>query len=136
AAARCWSSIPSSANCLNSCSATAIAWYRAKNWNGTSGEKYRPTPTYCALTSTACATPSTNTTNRSCSIPCTVPGTACMTPAKPWRTTLRARIILALVLIVTVMSTLLAYGVLEIKNRLEAIVLGDTVRTQLVDLQQ
>ncbi|HWK53748.1 MAG TPA: HAMP domain-containing sensor histidine kinase [Hyphomicrobiales bacterium] len=59
-----------------------------------------------------------------------------MTPAEPWRTTLRLRIILALVLIVTTMSTLLAYGVLEIKNRLEATVLADTVRIQLVDLQQ
>jgi len=58
-----------------------------------------------------------------------------MTRAETWRTSLRLRIILALVLIVTTMSTLFAYGVLEIKSKLEEVILGDTVRDQLVALE-
>lgn len=58
-----------------------------------------------------------------------------MTRAETWRTSLRFRIILALVLIVTTMSTLFAYGVLEIKAKLEEVILRDTVRDQLVALE-
>jgi signal transduction histidine kinase len=58
-----------------------------------------------------------------------------MTHVDSWRTSLRLRIVLALVLIVTTMSTLFAYGVLEIKAKLEEVILGDTVSTQLDVLQ-
>ena len=58
-----------------------------------------------------------------------------MTRAESWPTSLRLRIILALVLIVTTMSTLFAYGVLEIKSKLEEVILRDTVRNQLVALE-
>jgi signal transduction histidine kinase len=58
-----------------------------------------------------------------------------MTRVDSWRISLRLRIILALVLIVTTMSSLFAYGVLEIKSKLEAVVFGDMVRNQLDALQ-
>ncbi|MDR2213261.1 MAG: HAMP domain-containing histidine kinase [Pseudomonadales bacterium] len=58
-----------------------------------------------------------------------------MTHVKTWRLSLRLRIILALVLIATAMSTLLAYGSLEIKARLEEVIFGDIVRDEFSSLQ-
>ncbi|MDR0781040.1 MAG: HAMP domain-containing histidine kinase [Pseudomonadales bacterium] len=58
-----------------------------------------------------------------------------MTRVDSWRLNLKLRIILALVLITTTMSSLFAYGVLEIKSKLEAAVFGETVRNQLHALQ-
>lgn len=50
---------------------------------------------------------------------------------KQYTISLRSRIILALVIIVTVTSTLFAVGVLQIKQQLEEVIFGDMVKEQL-----
>jgi signal transduction histidine kinase len=50
-------------------------------------------------------------------------------------TSLRSRIVIALVIITTVMSFLLAIGVLQIKDRLEEVIFGQTVQDQFEILQ-
>lgn len=52
------------------------------------------------------------------------------------KTSLRSRLILALVVIVTLTSTLFAGGVILIKQQLEAVIFGDMVRDQLQVLSQ
>lgn len=51
-----------------------------------------------------------------------------------YKTSLRARIILALVLIVTVTSSLFAFGVLFMKEKLEEVIFDSMVRSQLDEL--
>jgi len=53
-----------------------------------------------------------------------------------FKTSLRWRIILVLGLIVTVTSTLFAYGVLQMKEQLEEVIFDDMVRGQLEELLQ
>lgn len=57
-----------------------------------------------------------------------------MTTPERHGTSLRLRLMLALALIVTVTSTLFAYGVLFMKEKLEEVIFGDMLRTQLQEL--
>jgi len=59
-----------------------------------------------------------------------------MSTAQTHNTSLRSRIIIALVIITTVMSFLLAAGVLVIKDSLEEVILGQTVQEQLQMLER
>lgn len=57
-----------------------------------------------------------------------------MTAPERYTTSLRLRLMLALALIVTVTGTLFAYGVLFMKEKLEAVIFGDMLRAQLQEL--
>jgi signal transduction histidine kinase len=57
-----------------------------------------------------------------------------MTAPKLYKTSLRVRIMLALALIVTVTSSLFAYGVLFMKEKLEEVIFGNMLREQLQEL--